>query len=264
MTSRALAAGLSAILVAATLLYAAFVEPMWLQINRVSLKTVDAPPLVIAQLSDLHLRVPGTLEARIIEALRRHSPDVIVLSGDVVDSEEGLVHLPALLAQLPAAARFAVLGNWEHWSDIDLKKLRMLYQEAGVTLLVNNSQRVVIRGRTLRIAGQDDYTAGEPRLTDGDDAGGSELTLLVQHSPGYFESENRAPTAKYDLCIAGHTHGGQVTLFGLPIWLPPGSGNFVHGLHEHAMCPLYVSRGLGTSLLPMRLWARPEIVLFEI
>ena len=175
-----------------------------------------------------------------------------------------MAHLPALLAQLPAAARFAVIGNWEHWSDIDLKKLRAIYEEAGVTLLVNDSRRVMVRGRTLRITGLDDDTAGLPRLADTGAAGGGDLTLLVQHSPGYFEADGKASAAKFDLCIAGHTHGGQVTLFGLPLWLPPGSGSFVHGLHAHAMCPVYVSRGLGTSLLPLRLWARPEIVLFEM
>jgi len=67
-----------------------------------------------------------------------------------------------------------------------------------------------------------------------------------------------------DLCLDGHTHGGQITLPGLPICTPRGSAEFVRDLHDHEMCQLNVSRGLGTSVLPFRVGARPEIVVFEM
>ena len=254
----------AAVFAALSLLYATLVEPHWLEVTRLRLKTGSRTPLVIAQLSDLHLGRPGALEERIIETLHDQPPDVIVLSGDVVDREEGLTHLPALLARLPEVPRFAVLGNWEYWSGIDLGKLRRVYRAGGVTLLVNESHSLVVGGQVLRITGLDDDTAGTPRLPDSETARAGDARLLVQHSPGYFESTDVGPAGKFDLCVSGHTHGGQVTLFGIPLWLPPGSGGFVHGLHDRTMCPVYVSRGLGTSLLPLRLGARPEIVFFEL
>ena len=242
--------------------YATMVEPRWLQLTRVPVKTDGTPAVLVAQLSDLHLNRPGALEQRIFESLRDLAPDVIVLTGDVVDSEEGLRHLPGFLERLPQVPTIAVLGNWEHWSGIDLNLLRGIYQRAKVSLLVNESTSVTVRGRTLYIEGLDDSTAGEPKLKDLELRHQGDARILVQHSPGYFASAATLSALKFDLCMAGHTHGGQVTIFGLPIWLPEGSGGFVHGRHDHPMCPLYVSRGLGTSLLPLRLGARPEIVVF--
>jgi predicted MPP superfamily phosphohydrolase len=91
---------------------------------------------------------------------------------------------------------------------------------------------------------------------------------LVQHSPGFFAAKSTGaalPDKAFDLCLSGHTHGGQITLFGWAFGpLPPGSGPFVAGQYETAACPLYVSRGLGTSVLPLRLFARPEIAVFDL
>jgi predicted MPP superfamily phosphohydrolase len=90
------------------------------------------------------------------------------------------------------------------------------------------------------------------------------MTVLVQHSPGWFESAAaKTPEARYDLCVSGHAHGGQVTLFGLVLYTPPGSGSYEAGFYKIALCDLYVSKGLGTSVLPFRLGARPEIAVFE-
>ena len=69
---------------------------------------------------------------------------------------------------------------------------------------------------------------------------------------------------RFALCLAGHTHGGQVALFGFALWTPRGSGNFTAGRYDSTMCPIYVSRGIGTSILPIRLGARPEIAVFTL
>jgi len=66
------------------------------------------------------------------------------------------------------------------------------------------------------------------------------------------------------LSLSGHTHGGQVPFFGSPLMLPPGSGAYNHGLYVTQYGPLYVSRGIGTSELPLRIGARPEIAEFDL
>lgn len=256
-------AGLLAGLFTLIAAYAALIEPKWVEVTGIRLHTDSANPVSIVQLSDLHLGSTAP-EGRVIETLRELAPDVIVLTGDVVDSLDGLARLPEFLARLPKASKFAVLGNWEHWSGIDLVQLRSRYREAGVTLLVNESRRISIRGRAFYITGLDDDTAGHPTLGMIEAKRPGEARVLLQHSPGYFGAGSERPVARFDLCLAGHTHGGQVTLLGLPIWTPRGSAEFVRGLHDHEMCQLYVSRGLGTSVLPLRLGARPEIVVFEI
>jgi predicted MPP superfamily phosphohydrolase len=88
---------------------------------------------------------------------------------------------------------------------------------------------------------------------------------VIQHSPGWFRSPDAAAVdTRASLCLAGHTHGGQIALFGLPLWTPRGSGDFVAGRYDLAMCPLYVSRGIGTSIAPVRFGARPEIAVFSL
>jgi predicted MPP superfamily phosphohydrolase len=166
----------------------------------------------------------------------------------------------------------AVLGNWEHWAGVDLVDLRDLYAKHGVRLLVNEQIRLDFGDRVLTVKGLDDFTAGRPDTGvasgDSNDSGdsadsGKRLSLLVQHSPGWFQSRSaEALKGRFTLCLAGHTHGGQVTLFGRPFWVPRGSGDFVAGHYDTRMCPLYVSRGIGTSLVPVRFGARPEIAVF--
>ncbi|NTU65418.1 MAG: hypothetical protein HGB05_18960 [Chloroflexi bacterium] len=64
--------------------------------------------------------------------------------------------------------------------------------------------------------------------------------------------------------MSGHTHAGQLTLFGWSLWTRPGSGSYVAGWYDTPFCPLYVSKGIGTSLVPARLFARPEIAVFGL
>jgi predicted MPP superfamily phosphohydrolase len=243
--------------------YARYVEPNWLQVSNTKIGNVaDQKVLVVVQISDLHLQEVAALERSVIQRVREIQPDLLVLSGDVIDKPESLPQLDQFLSGLIAIHKVAVLGNWEYWSDVDLVRLREVYRSHNVELLVNETVNYTVKGRTLAVHGIDDYTAGNPRihLKKGPS---TETSVLVQHSPGYFE-ENRNELAKVTLCLSGHTHGGQITAFGWPIWKPQGSGKFASGLYDTATCPLYVSRGIGTSILNFRFGARPEIAVFTI
>ncbi|MFM8354656.1 MAG: metallophosphoesterase [Gammaproteobacteria bacterium] len=260
-------AGVALAFVLACIGYAGWVEPAWLEItlHERADPTAAEPPIRVVQLSDLHLQRMGGLERAVAAAVLAQTPDLVVLSGDVIDDPQALPELEMFLRALGDVPKVAVLGNWEHWSGVALPTLRQAYEQHHGTLLINASARYTVGSRTLWVLGLDDFTAGRPdaRLLDALPSVGP--TLVVQHSPGWFSSPEIAHrSANATLCLAGHTHGGQVTLFGWPLVTPPGSGEFVHGFADSALCPIFVSRGIGTSLLPLRFGARPEMAVFTL
>ena len=225
----------------------------------------EIPAIRIAQLSDLHITSQGLREAAIAEQLQIIHPDLIVLSGDVIDRHDTLPILDQFLSTLGTTNKVAILGNWEHWSDVDFDALSSVYQRHNVRLLINTRTIYNIHSRVLHVAGMDDFTAGQPdrklMLPPAQDG----TTVLIQHSPGWFEHPDaRQSNGHADLCLSGHTHGGQVALMGMPLWTPRGSGSYSAGFYQAPGCKLYVSKGLGTSILPVRLGAKPEIAVFDL
>jgi len=125
---------------------------------------------------------------------------------------------------------------------------------------------MTIGKQTLRVVGLDDFTAGRPDGSKLDPVcvGNGRDLILIQHSPGYFELENRQSNMpKPMMSLSGHTHGGQVSLFGFAFWTPPGSGTFNRGWYDTEWGRLFVSRGVGTSMTKVRFASRPEVAVFE-
>lgn len=248
-----------------------WIEPNRLEVSHHDLKSLEAgEPIRIAQLSDLHPRAIDDRARGIAERLAGERLDQIVLSGDVVDRPEALPVLDRYLGMLGPTPKVAVLGNWEYWGAVDLTALRRIHQRRGVRLLVNQATTYRFGTRSLRVVGFDDHAAGDPDPRILDTASGMEArsamdTILVQHSPGWFEQEPvRARRDGFRPCLSGHTHGGLVRLPGLPVWTPPGSGRFRAGWYPLPVRALYVSRGIGTSVLPIRIGARPELAIFVL
>ena len=268
MTTVSMAKRLPAIflllLLVGLVVYARYIEPNWLQVTHTPIgRSKDQKALVVVQISDLHLQKVTTLERSVFQRVREIKPDLLVLTGDVIDGPESLSNLDEFLTGIDATHKVAVLGNWEYWSGVDLAQLREVYRSHDVNLLVNETVNYQINGRSLVVHGIDDYTAGNPRINFNNQRQSSETSILIQHSPGFFE-ENLDELAKATLCLSGHTHGGQITAFGWPLWTPRGSGKFKSGLYQTTTCPLFVSKGIGTSILNFRFGARPEIAVFRI
>ena len=233
--------------------------------------TIGTPPpgtraIRIVQLSDLHLQAITGRERAAASEVERLAPDPIVISGDAIDRADALPVLDRFLSLLGPTPKVAVLGNWEHWSQVDLLALRALYERThGVRLLVNGRAEFRFGTCRLHILGLDAHTAGRPDRTLLENVDPTASTILVQHSPGWFRSpEATAPGPRVTLCLSGHTHGGQVALLGRAPWTPRGSGDFTGGRYDLPLCALYVSRGIGTSILPVRFGARPEIAVFAL
>jgi len=216
----------------------------------------------VVQISDLHIQHFGERESRLAQTIRNLKPDVIAFTGDIIDDPKKKRPLESFLGALEPVPRVAVLGNWEHWSGIDIGWLKKIYESSPDShLLVNATASVKVQGRELKFVGLDDFTAGKPKTSLIQRPTSGLTTIVLQHSPGIFH--RTTGITKDQICLSGHTHGGQVTFFGKALWTPPGSGDFLAGWYATAECRLYVSRGIGTSILPIRFGARPEIAVFD-
>lgn len=233
------------------------VEPYDVALSRHAVTARVQQPLTVVHLSDLHTAGFGRREKRIVELVAQARPDLVVITGDVVDAgvlEPARELLRGLNAPL---GLFVVRGNWENWKPPADEA--SFYASVGATLLVNE-------GRLVRsdvwLAGLDDPMSGVANLrTAQRGAPEGALRLVLFHSPEYFDGAAR----DIDLAFAGHTHGGQVRLpFGGALWTPPGSGRFVEGFYASGRARMLVSRGAGTSIVPVRLFCPPEIARVEI
>jgi hypothetical protein len=250
--------------------YAALVEPFWVELTRHEVEAPVRAPVTVAHLTDLHTHGLGRRERAVVALLERERPDLVVVTGDSVVNGDpfapplGLADDPSYRAAGEVLARlraplgvWAVRGNWENLRRV--RDERAFYAAAGVRLLVNESARV---RDDLWLVGLDDADSGVPDAVAaerGVPPGAARLTLL--HSPAFFDS---LPPS-LPLALAGHTHGGQVRLPGLPpAWLPSGSGRYVAGWYARGETRMYVSRGVGTSTLPVRFACRPEVALLTL
>jgi predicted MPP superfamily phosphohydrolase len=243
-------------------------EAGWLRRRVLEVSLDGVPPeldgLRIAHLSDFHLGVPSrgrraTEEAVGWVAARR--PDLVCVTGDLLSRRTGLPLLERLLGELGSS--YVVLGNHDLASSRDpfsqpVEPAAIAALE-GVTLLEDESLRVECRGRAVQLVGVDPQTyarrAAEPgALADRD----APLRILLCHFPGIAR---RLPTGAFHLVLAGHLHAGQIV-----VPFPGGKLRLAHlrardveGLYRHGATVLHVSPGLGTTFVPFRFFARPEV-----
>lgn len=171
--------------------------------------------------------------------------------------------------------KVAIPGNNDYKAEASLDKLRKVYEAHNCDFLVNESKAYTIQGNKVMVTGLDDFIEGEGHFKDAvQDVGREEHHLLLIHSPLQLESVkaevaeiNKGRSASEQLNIryafAGHTHGGQIRLPGYVPVLPGKSGGYVNGWYNDSPSYLYVSKGFGTSTVPMRFDARSEVTLFK-
>lgn len=232
---------------------------------------IDAPRLPatldglrIVHLSDLHFagRIGRAFFSTIVDRVNQMQPDIVAITGDLIDDERYLSWLPATLGQLQAPhGVFYVLGN--HDLRVDLSRLRITLAEAGLTELGGGCRRVAIGRQHVLLAGNElpwivpaaDMTCSEARLP-------AQLRVLMSHSPDQYEW---ARGFDFDLMLAGHTHGGQIRLPLIGALVNPSRGpmEYAAGLFYVPPTILHVSRGV-SGLFPLRWNCRPEITLLVL
>jgi hypothetical protein len=218
----------------------------------------------IVQLSDIH-HSPFTSREQIERAVATANslqPDIVALTGDYVSKErEYAAPCAELLGALQARhGVYAVLGNHDHWTDAAL--ITDLFRAEGITVLVNQGMRFENKGAAFWLAGVDDTMVGLEDLPlalagSSDD----EFKLLLAHNPIILR---RAARAGVDLVLSGHTHGGQVSLRSDRNVPGRPRRRLLKGLARQGETQIYVTRGLGTVVLPVRFGCPPEVSLLEL
>lgn len=241
-------------------------EPQALQVEQHQLHSAAQGGKVrIVQISDLHLSRFNSYFKEVTRQVAELKPDLILLTGDYLEEERNIWGVRSFLEQLKAThGIFAIQGNWEYWSRLEGENLRRHFASVGVNLLINERADLEINGQALSIFGLD-YPSSKDHLEQlQKQVDPQRFNLLLSHVPA-FAHEQLNKDIK--LILSGHTHGGQVRLPYLPpFYLPRYAGRFVAGFYQVSQhrIPLYVSRGVGTSVLPIRFLCRPEIGLFEL
>jgi predicted MPP superfamily phosphohydrolase len=155
---------------------------------------------------------------------------------------------------------YAVLGNHDHWTDAAL--ITDLFRAEGITVLINEGMHFEKNGASFWLAGVDDTMVGLEDLSLAlAGARRDEMKLLLAHNPIILR---RAARASVDLVLSGHTHGGQVAIRGERSTLRGARKRLLKGLGRLAHTQIYVNRGLGTVVLPIRYGCPPEISLLEL
>jgi predicted MPP superfamily phosphohydrolase len=240
-------------------------EAGWVRFAELDLPLAGLPPelvgLRIAHLSDFHLGVPspGTRAVeRAVDWVVERQPDLVLVTGDLLARLAGAARLRKLIERLPPV--YAVLGNHDYADSRDPFSKPVGEVDLGRgTLLADEAVTVELRGRRVQIVGVDPRTymrldARPWALADPT----ADLRILLCHFPRVVD---RLPEGAFDLVLAGHTHDGQISLPypGGKLRLAHPRVPYNHGVYRRPAATLHVSSGLGTTFVPLRFFARPEV-----
>lgn len=215
------------------------------------------------QLSDLHLDRYLPRHDAILQMVSSLQPDWIFITGDLLNVQHGLPPLFRFLSSLGETAPvYITLGNHDHYSGVAIDEFNAWAARHKITLLINQTTFVPLESGELAIAGVDDPSLHRADLRCIPRRRSDRFTLLLAHSPNILEQLNGEH--EVDLILCGHSHAGQWRVpFVRPFWLPPGCNGRLHGLYEQNGHRLYVNRGLGWSVVPLRWNCPPEVVVID-
>ncbi len=258
-----LAAGLAAS-------YTVFIERSIVLINRYKIPLANLPPsfhgFTIAHLTDLHLGllVSANFLQNVVKRTNALRTDAIVCTGDYVHAKNTAAEIdqvwPILMRLQARHGVFSVLGNHDHWADTE----RSLYwlERSGQNL--RHQCKAIERGKErLILGGAGDFWEDQLKIdaafTDSDE---NDCRILLSHNPDAVDTPFKTSVA---LTMSGHTHGGQVRLpFYGPLLLPVQNKRYSSGLIDTPKTKLFISRGIGWAIYPVRFNCYPEIAVLEL
>lgn len=238
-------------------IYMFLIEPNILVVKKLKIQNEKLKGLRIVFASDFHVKPYDKFRLRrIVRKINAQTPDIILLGGDYVNGHKrgntlSIDKISKELGNLKSKyGTLAVMGNHDGWQG--KRDVIKAFENVGITVL-ENSRKDFDR---FSVAGVEDLQTGNPNI----EQAVSDVTLpliLISHTPDVIE---KIP-AKVDLTLSGHTHGGQIVL-GKPLVVPSKFGTkYAYGWFPNEK--LYVSRGLGSSILPLRFNCFPEITVIE-
>lgn len=227
---------------------------------------VDLDGYRIVQISDLHNAKFGKSNQKLVDRIRECDPDMIVLTGDLVDSNHTNVDRAVQFVDeiVKICPVYYVTGNHEYWLDTyEYEKLMDGLASAGVVILDDQVVEISRGDAKFRLVGLDEKSLAdgtlEALLSDE-----KELTVVLAHEPQYLA---RYAGTGVDLVLSGHAHGGQFRLPFVGGIVAPDQGflpEYTAGEYYMNGTEMIVSRGLGNSVIPVRLFNYPEIVCVDL
>ena len=232
--------------------WATRIERHWLKINRIALRKDG---IRIAHISDLHYLGDRKYIEKIIAKIHAADCKYVFFTGDLIDSSNDgyLDEALELITQIKLPV-YGVAGNHDPVDPDSTDKYRAAFKQTGGAYISHET----IELEELTLWGQVNdraVAAADPERKK----------ILLNHYPAVVDTTWSSTPSKYDLVLAGHSHGGQVRLpFVGPIILPGGVGRYDRGLIDSPMGPLYVNVGIGTFAMPIRFMCRPELAILEV
>lgn len=258
------------------------INPNIIEVVHVNLPVKNLPKefegIKVVQISDLHVNDWSiNLVEEVIAQVNNLHADIVLITGDVIC--RGKRHLPDLAYFFKkfnaTMGKFACLGNHDHSDGESGQRVAKMYDESGFRLLLNESEKISIKGQDLFFAGVDDYDFGIQDINRIKlDLEEGAPKILLAHNPRNFEefAEN-----SFNSVISGHTHGGQIYLpFMNRFYRTILGASYLAGLYHHDDSVMYVNRGIGTAMISQivldkklyfntpRINATPEITVFTL
>lgn len=245
-----------------------FIEPNMLKVTEYNLQDRDLKGLKLVFAGDLHIK--PNQENRLVEIIDKinaQNPDIILFAGDFAagHKKDSTIpfsiyekHLKRLNTKYGA---YSVIGNHDYWAGYD--NVKEMLERVGIKVLANSNESLILKnGKKLYIAGVEDLQTGSSNIKIALEGTESNPTILLTHSPDVFVEVLKD---NVNLTLAGHVHGGQIRLpFIGALIIPSKYGNkYSQGLIEEKGRKMIVTKGIGTSILPLRFNCTPEIVVIN-
>ncbi len=217
------------------------------------------------QISDLHNEEFGNNQEGLINKVKDINPDIVVITGDLIDSKKYDLNVALdFIKGIKEIPIYFVSGNHESWSN-KYDEIKETLIKENVIVLDNEIDIIKVDDQSIEIVGISDSNFQNELNFNFEDilkdlSNDENFQILLSHRPEYFEEYVKN---NYDLVLSGHAHGGQVNIPFIGGLIAPDQGLFPEydsGLFKEDNTTMYVSRGLGNSVIPIRINNNPEIV----
>ncbi len=245
------------------IIWSVFIEPNMVEIKHFTIKDSQLSGIKIVFAGDFHFKKYQQKRAdKIVDLINKQNPDLVLLTGDFVNGHKESSSMPIVqiaknLGRINAKT-FSVLGNHDY--HVGNEKIKKELGKNKITVLSNSNEKIKLKDKTIYIAGVEDLQTGKPDIDKAIENAKNPIILLT-HSPDIF------PDIWQDinLTLAGHVHGGQIRIpFIGAVIIPSKYGNkYSQGYISEDKQKMIVTKGIGTSILPIRFNCKPDIVVID-
>ncbi len=251
--------------------YPVFIERYLILINRYRITVPRLPAafegFTIVHLTDIHFGflMPLFIIEDVVRRTNSLRKDMVLCTGDFIHERNSRKQIdtvwPSLLKLKAPDGVYSVLGNHDHWADTDRSLCWMERSGHGIR---HRARQITRNGKSLWVAGAgdlwEDHLALDTLISSVPE---DDCTIIAAHNPDSADADH---TKQVDLFVCGHTHGGQVRVprYGPPV-LPVRNKEYTSGLrHSQSGTPVFISRGIGWTIYPVRFNCTPEIAVLEL